>query len=39
MVLLRKADRDPYRENQRKVGKDRSTGVCDPFDVKQVGLS
>ena len=39
VVLLRKAHRDAERENQREVGKDRSSGVCEPFDVEQVGLS
>src|SRR5215831_3684572 len=39
VVLLRKAHGDADRENQREVSKDRSSGVCDPFDVQQVGLS
>ena len=39
MVLLRKAHGDADRENQREVGKDRSSGVCNPFDIEQVGLS
>ena len=39
MVLLRKAYGNTDRKNQREVGKDRSSGVCEPFDVEQVGLS
>ena len=39
VVLLCKAHGDAYRENQREVRKYRSSGVCDPFDVEQVGLS
>jgi hypothetical protein len=39
VVLLRKAHGDADRKNQGEISKDRSSSVCDPLDVEQVGLS